>query len=111
MLTSLASHARELLHCPALDALPQRPINLRYVNKLLSTSALFAARSGSLPEQAEACQPCSRSKRVPSLLGALFLLPNYELCKSIVQPPGLRLYSTPHPVLGLLPMVSTSSPP
>ena len=111
MLTSLASHARELLHCPALDALSQRPINWRYVNKQHPTSALLASRGDSLPEQAETYQPCSHSKRAPSLLGALFLALYQELCKSVVQPPGLRPYPTPHPVLGLLPMVSTSSPP
>ena len=99
------------LHCPALDALSQRPINWRYVNKQHPTSGLLTPRRDFLPEQAETCQPCSHSKRAPSLLGALFLAPYQELCKSVAQPPGLRPYPSPHPVLGLLPMVSTSSPP
>ena len=111
MLTSLASYTRELLNCPALDTLSQRPINRYYVNKQHPTSALLTPRRDFLPEQGKTCQPCSHSKRAPSLLGALSLVPNLELCKSVVQPPGLRHYLAPHPVLGLLPMVSTSSPP
>ena len=99
------------LHCPALDVLSQRPINWYYVNKRHPTSTLLASRGNPLPEQAETCQPCSHSKRAPSLLGALFLAPYQELCKFIIKPADLRPYPSPHPVLGLLPMVSTSSPP
>ena len=111
MLTSLASYARELLHCSALDTLSQRPINWYYVNKRHQTSTPLASRGNPLPEQAETCQPCSHSKRAPSLLGALFLASYQELCKFIIKPADLRPYPSPHPVLGLLPMVSTSSPP
>ena len=99
------------LHCPALDTLSQRPINWYYVNKQHPTSGLLTPRRDFLPEQAETCQPCSHSKRAPSLLGALFLAPYQELCKFIIKPADLRPYPSPHPVLGLLPMVSTSSPP